>query len=226
MVSNPGMSVMHRPVAIVCVMVVLLEGGCGEKQPLTKKEAAIELANASCRRDDDCMLGKFDECVPAMMTALGPLLPDAVDRGALAACIASIEARPCKETSTPEPCKKLVSTEQDAGGRSKKQGVAAMFEESREKIAKLAVDQFAFRNAPQWQVSSGKACPDSLLAIAQLMGKGQQDILDPWGTPYEMFCGRENLPAGASGAYFAVMSYGPDKKKGTEDDIKSWEPLR
>jgi hypothetical protein len=40
-----------------------------------------------------------------------------------------------------------------------------------------------------------------------------------------MFCGKENMPAGASGSSFAVLSYGPDKKKGTEDDIKSWEPL-
>jgi hypothetical protein len=29
----------------------------------------------------------------------------------------------------------------------------------------------------------------------------------------------------ASGT-FAAMSYGPDKKKGTEDDIASWRPRR
>jgi general secretion pathway protein G len=104
--------------------------------------------------------------------------------------------------------------------------VMDMFSESKEKVAKLAVDQFAFKDAPQWQVSSGKACPDSLLTVAQHTGKGQADIIDPWDTPYEMFCGKENMPAGAASASFAVMSYGPDKKKGTEDDIKSWEPLK
>jgi general secretion pathway protein G len=104
--------------------------------------------------------------------------------------------------------------------------VMSLFGESREKIAKLAVDKFAFQDAPQWQVSSGKTCPDSLLTIAQYTGKGQQDIIDPWDTPYEMFCGKENMPPGATNNNFAIMSYGPDKKKGTEDDIKSWEPLQ
>ena len=104
--------------------------------------------------------------------------------------------------------------------------VMDMFSESKEKVAKLAVDQFAFKDAPQWQVSAGKPCPDSLLTVAQFIGKGQPDIVDPWDSPYEMFCGKENMPAGASSSNFAVLSYGPDKKKGTEDDIKSWEPLR
>jgi general secretion pathway protein G len=104
--------------------------------------------------------------------------------------------------------------------------VMEMFGESRTKVAKLAVDKFAFQDAPQWQVSSGKPCPDSLLTIAQFTGKGQPDTVDPWDTPYEMFCGKDNMPPGAAGASFAILSYGPDKKKGTEDDIKSWEPLK
>jgi general secretion pathway protein G len=101
--------------------------------------------------------------------------------------------------------------------------VMDMFGQSKEKIARLAVEQYAFKDGPQWQVSSGKACPESLLTIAQFMGKGQGDTIDPWDTPYEMFCGKDQMPPGATGANFAVMSYGPDKKKGTEDDIKSWE---
>jgi general secretion pathway protein G len=87
-------------------------------------------------------------------------------------------------------------------------------------LAKLAVDQWAFKDVPMWQATNSKGCPESLLTVAQSVGKGQSDITDPWGTPYEMFCGA-NLPPGAQGV--AVMSYGPDKKKGTEDDIKSWE---
>ena len=101
--------------------------------------------------------------------------------------------------------------------------VMDMFGQSKEQLARLAVEQFAFKDGPQWQVSSGKPCPDSLLTIAQFIGKGEKDIVDPWDTPYEMFCGKENMPAGAANNNFAVMSYGPDKKKGTEDDIKSWE---
>ncbi|HWO21363.1 MAG TPA: prepilin-type N-terminal cleavage/methylation domain-containing protein [Kofleriaceae bacterium] len=101
--------------------------------------------------------------------------------------------------------------------------VMDMFSSSKEKVAKLAVDQFAFKDAPQWQVSTGKTCPENLLVVAQFIGKGQADVVDPWDTPFEMFCGKDNMPPGATGAAFAVMSYGPDKKKGTEDDIKSWE---
>lgn len=102
--------------------------------------------------------------------------------------------------------------------------VMGMFGESKEKIAKLAVDQYAFKDGPQWQVSSGKDCPDKLLTIAQHIGKSEADTIDPWGSPYKMFCGKGNVPAGAQGG-FAVMSFGEDKKEGTEDDIKSWEPL-
>lgn len=91
------------------------------------------------------------------------------------------------------------------------------------KIAKLVVDSFALNDIPRWMMGHvNKACPDSLLDVAQFVGKAKPDTLDPWGTPYELFCGKENLPPGATGS-FAVMSYGPDKKMGTEDDIKSWE---
>jgi len=91
-----------------------------------------------------------------------------------------------------------------------------------EDIAKLAVDQWAFKDVPMWQaLNPGKGCPESLAAVAQALNNGQAETpTDPWGTPYELLCGA-NLPPGASG--LAVMSYGLDKKKGTEDDIKSWE---
>lgn len=100
--------------------------------------------------------------------------------------------------------------------------VMGMFSDSKEKIAKLAVDQFAFKDGPQWAVSSGKECPDNLLTIAQHIGKGEQDIVDPWDSQYKLFCGKGNMPPGVTSG-FAVLSFGPDKKEGTEDDIKSWE---
>ena len=101
--------------------------------------------------------------------------------------------------------------------------VMDMFGQSREQLAKLAVDKFAFESYPQWKVANpSKDCPETLLALAQFVGKGESDVEDPWGTPYEMYCGGANMPAGATGS-MAIVSYGPDKKKGTEDDIKSWE---
>lgn len=101
--------------------------------------------------------------------------------------------------------------------------VMDMFSKSKVDIAKLAADKFAYESYPQWKVANpSKDCPESLLALAQFVGKSQSDVEDPWGTPYEMFCGKDSMPAGATSG-FALLSYGPDKKKGTEDDIKSWE---
>src|SRR4030095_3332060 len=101
--------------------------------------------------------------------------------------------------------------------------VMDLFFDSKRHIAKLAVQQFALKDGPHWQLSTGKPCPDSLLTIAQFTGQGESATIDPWGTPYEWSCGKENMPQGATGGAFAVMSYGPDKKKDTEDDIRSWE---
>lgn len=98
------------------------------------------------------------------------------------------------------------------------------FQESKVKLAKLAVDQLARAAGPQWMVAHPtKECPDSLLDLAEFVGKTQQDTIDPWGTPYEMICGKAKVPPGTKGT-LAVLSYGPDKKKGTADDVKSWEP--
>jgi hypothetical protein len=90
--------------------------------------------------------------------------------------------------------------------------------------ARITVEQIAFHDAPRWTVTSQKECPDSLLDVFRSVGKDKLETIDPWGTPYELFC-KPNLPPGASGL-FAAMSYGPDKKKGTEDDIASWQPRR
>lgn len=98
-----------------------------------------------------------------------------------------------------------------------------MFGSSKEKVAKLAVDQFANSDGPQWSINKakGRACPEDL---AELAGKPASELLDPWDTPYKLFCGAD-LPPGTRGA-FAAMSFGPDRKEGTEDDIKSWETKR
>jgi len=100
--------------------------------------------------------------------------------------------------------------------------VMGMFGESQEKVAKLAVTKFASESFPQWSLkNTDKGCPESLLELAQFAGKTEADTKDPWGTPYKMFCGAGQLPAGVSDG-IAVMSFGKDKAEGTADDIKSW----
>ena len=104
--------------------------------------------------------------------------------------------------------------------------VMGMFADSKIKLAKLGVDQYAFKDYPQWALAhNDKACPDSLLEVAQHMGKAEEDTKDPFGMPYKFFCGPGNLPAGIKNG-IAVMSFGEDKTENTPDDIKSWEVLK
>ena len=101
--------------------------------------------------------------------------------------------------------------------------VMSMFGQSKVKIAKLAVDEYALKDYPQWALShQDRGCPDSLLDVLQHIGKSEEDLKDPWGTPYKMACGAGTLPAGVKTG-IAVMSFGEDKTEGTPDDIKSWE---
>ena len=82
----------------------------------------------------------------------------------------------------------------------------------------IAVKKYAFEAFPQWAAAHvDKECPTSLTELDQYIPGASHD--DAWGTPLRMMCGKD-LPAGARG--LAVMSFGPDKKEGTADDIKSW----
>jgi hypothetical protein len=78
-----------------------------------------------------------------------------------------------------------------------------------------AVRKLAFESYPIWASQHpDKACPAK---IDELEGGAAND---PWGHPFKMFCGA-NLPPGAKGT--AIISFGPDGKEGTADDLKSWE---
>ncbi|HVK88203.1 MAG TPA: prepilin-type N-terminal cleavage/methylation domain-containing protein [Kofleriaceae bacterium] len=97
--------------------------------------------------------------------------------------------------------------------------VMKMFGESKEKIAKLAVDDYAFNAYGSWsQANPSKSCPEKLSDLNEYVNK--KETKDPWGTEYKMLCG-PNLPAGVKGG-LAVESAGPDQKFGTEDDVKSY----
>lgn len=104
-----------------------------------------------------------------------------------------------------------------AGRRGTDRDLASQVE-----VAKLAVDRFAYEAFPQWSVANPTTeCPDSLVTVARFLGKTEEYTLDPWGTPLKMFCGAGSLPPGVRVP--SVLSFGPDKKEGTADDIKSWE---
>ena len=62
-----------------------------------------------------------------------------------------------------------------------------------------------------WRVThSGTDCPTVEALKADKSLKQDQNTKDPWGHDYEISCGADGD---------AVMSWGPDGKKGTEDDI-------
>jgi hypothetical protein len=87
------------------------------------------------------------------------------------------------------------------------------------KTAKIIVQKYAFEAYPSWSAAHpDKACPKELAELNEYMNN--KDIKDPWGHDYKMFCGA-NVPAGAKG--LAVISFGPDGKEGTADDLASWK---
>src|SRR6187399_223029 len=65
--------------------------------------------------------------------------------------------------------------------------------------------------ASQWQATNNEtSCPTmSQLVQDKLLDPGQ-NTADPWGQPFSITCGDEDV---------MVLSGGPDKKKGTKDDI-------
>lgn len=96
-----------------------------------------------------------------------------------------------------------------------------MFKGGKESAAKILVDKFANQAYVQWQIKTGEECPDSIDALAKYAGK--KDAKDPYKTPMQMLCG-DDLPEEAAQG-FGVVSAGPNKKHGDDDDIRSWESL-
>lgn len=91
-------------------------------------------------------------------------------------------------------------------------------------LTKIAVDKIAGDWFNRWKLqNTDKACPDNLLEVARAVKATEDDIKDPWGSPYQFKCGSEaGLP---NGLEFGVWSTGEDKKDQTGDDIKSWEKV-
>ena len=73
-------------------------------------------------------------------------------------------------------------------------------------------------NLPQWQLRTGKECPQDLVELARLIGGGSDEVLDAWGQPLRFVCA-PGLPGDKS---FGVYSIGPDGESGTHDDLESW----
>ena len=68
----------------------------------------------------------------------------------------------------------------------------------------------------QYMLQKNDKCPKSLqdLKAAGVVSRVQKD---PWGEDFVITC------PGEHGSAVDVLSYGPDKKQGGDDDIVSWE---
>lgn len=84
------------------------------------------------------------------------------------------------------------------------------YQKAQVKTAKSAA-QIMRQAVSQWQATNNETtCPTmSQLVQEKLLDPGQTTN-DPWGQPFTMSCSEEGV---------VVLSSGPDKKKGTKDDI-------
>jgi general secretion pathway protein G len=93
--------------------------------------------------------------------------------------------------------------------------VFKQLKKARISTAKIEVKKIADATA-RAMAGGGTGCPkgiDDLIAQGEL---SKNDTKDPWGTPFIYKCPGTDNPDGAD-----VLSAGPDKQPGTEDDIKN-----
>lgn len=90
------------------------------------------------------------------------------------------------------------------------------FSEARVKTAFLMLKEYDSAHT-RWVADNEGDCPDKLEDLLKYTNK--KDTKDPWGTPFIMKCG-DDVP---TDSHFGVISAGPDKKEGTDDDIHSWD---
>jgi general secretion pathway protein G len=93
--------------------------------------------------------------------------------------------------------------------------VFSQLKKAKVQTAKIGVNKIAQATARS-MAGGGTGCPkgiDDLIAQGEL---SKNDVKDPWGTPFVFKCPGTQDPDGAD-----VISAGPDKQLGTEDDINS-----
>ncbi len=94
--------------------------------------------------------------------------------------------------------------------------VMRSFSEARVKTAFLMLKEYEGAYT-RWVADNEGDCPEKLEDLLKYTNK--KDTKDPWGSAFIMKCG-EGVP---TDTHFGVISVGPDKKEGTEDDIHSWD---
>jgi general secretion pathway protein G len=84
------------------------------------------------------------------------------------------------------------------------------YQKAQMKTAKSAA-QIMRQAVSQWQATNNETtCPTTSQLVQEKLLDPGQSTNDPWGQPFSMSCSEEGV---------TVVSNGPDKKKGTKDDI-------
>jgi general secretion pathway protein G len=88
------------------------------------------------------------------------------------------------------------------------------WKEGQVRTAQIQIREVA-GNVHSYLIARGE-CPsmDELIAGHYVRSEPR----DPWGTPVAVRCPGERDPDGVD-----VVSYGPDRREGTDDDIRSWK---
>lgn len=94
--------------------------------------------------------------------------------------------------------------------------VMRSFSEARIKTAFLMLKEYEGAHT-RWVADNEGDCPDKLEDLLKYTNK--KDLKDPWGSQFVMKCGDQT----PSESHFGVVSFGPDKKEGSEDDLHSWD---
>src|SRR5262245_16437125 len=94
--------------------------------------------------------------------------------------------------------------------------VMRSFSEARIKTTFLMLKEYEGAYT-RWVADNDGDCPESLTALTKYTNK--KDLKDVWGTDFVMMCGDQVQTE----SHFGVVSWGPDKKQNTDDDIHSWD---
>jgi len=95
--------------------------------------------------------------------------------------------------------------------------VFSQLKKAKTQAAKIGVKKIIDASG-RFMASAGSGCPkgvDELISQGEL---SKNDIKDPWGSAYVFRCPGTQDTEGVD-----VISWGPDKADGTQDDIRSWE---
>lgn len=98
--------------------------------------------------------------------------------------------------------------------------VLEALKESKVDIGKMEINQLANDAYGRWVAANPDdedSCPDNIEALLKYTNKKVNK--DPWGQKYVMQCGSD-LPDGTD---VGIISAGPDKKMGSDDDLRSWQ---